>query len=357
MDKIIINILKKIEKSGFKAYVVGGYVRDYILGIETNDVDICTNARPIDIKEIFNLNKLSNDEYGNINIKTKKYNIDITTFRREKNYDKHSPKSIDYVDDVKIDLQRRDFTMNSILIDSKGNIIDYYDGVKDIKDKVIKCIGKTDFKLKEDPLRILRALRFSIIYNFKLDDEIKLFIKSNKHLIKNISYYRKKEELDKILFCKNKLEGLKILNDLKLDKELEISYKNIKYSSDILGMYTQIDFSSNYPFTKNEKDIINKVREILNNNVIDNNIIYKYGLYISSIAGEIIGYSYKDIYKMYKMLPIKSRKDIKISIESIVKLNNNCYNNINKIYLMLEKKILNGSLKNKSKDIIKFIRK
>ena len=357
MDRIILNILKKIEKAGFKAYIVGGYVRDNILGVVSNDVDICTNALPVDIKKIFKLNKASNDDYGNVNIKVKKYNIDITTFRKENNYDKHSPKSITYINDVKTDLKRRDFTINAILMDSNDNILDYYNGIKDLENKTIRCIGNTEDKLKQDPLRMLRALRLSIIYNFKIDDELLNFIILNKYLINEVSYYRKKEELDKILFCKNKLEGLKILKDLKLDKILEIKFNNIKYSSDLLGMYAQMNYSDKYPFTKNEKDIIKKIKEILEYGMIDNNVLYKYGLYISSIAAEIMGMNYKDLYKKYKALPIKSRKDIKISLQSIVKLNNNCYNNINEIYKEIENNILNGKLKNKNRDIIKFIRR
>lgn len=357
MDKIIFNILKKLEKNGFKAFVVGGYVRDKLLRIETNDIDICTNALPKDIKTIFKLDKITNEDYGNINIKTKKYNIDITTFREEKNYDKHSPKSITYIDDVKLDLKRRDFTINAILLNKEGEIIDYFNGIDDLNNKIIKCIGNAKDKLTEDPLRILRAIRLSILYNFTLDEEIKNFIIENKYLIEKVSYFRKKEELDKILSCKNKINGLKLIKEFNLYSVLGIEYKNIKYSEDILGMYAQINFNDQYPFTKNEKEIISKVKEILKINKINNYVLYKYGLYICSIAGEVLGVDYKSINKMYRSIPIKTRKDIKISVQSIVKLNNNCYNKINEIYEHLEINILNGIIKNKNKDIVKFLRK
>lgn len=357
MDKFIINILKKIEKNNFEAFVVGGYVRDKLMGIESYDIDICTNALPKEIKYILKNAKITNENYGSVNIKTKKYNIDITTFRKEKNYDKHSPKSITYVNDVKVDLKRRDFTINSILLNKDEELIDYYNGIDDLNNKVIKCIGNTKDKLTEDPLRILRAIRLSILYNFKLDDEIKNFIIENKYLIEKVSYFRKKEELDKILSCKNKIKGLQLLKDFNLCSILKVEYDNIIYCEDILGMYAQINLSEKYPLTKNEREIITKVKEILKIGTINNNIIYKYGLYISSIAGEILGIDYKNINRMYKNIPIKSRKDIKISLQSIVKLNNNCYNKINEIYERLEINILNGNLKNKNKDIVKFLRK
>lgn len=357
MDKVILKILKKLEKSGYSAFIVGGYVRDKLLGIESRDVDICTNALPKDVIKIFNLDKSTKDEYGRVNIKTKKYNIDITTFRSESDYKNHTPKSVTYVNDLKTDLKRRDFTINGLVMNSNEEIIDYYNGINDLNNKIIKCIGSTKIRLSEDSVRILRAIRFSIIYDFDIDDEILKFIDSNKNLIESISYFRKKEELDKILASNNKLKGLELIKKLNLCSVLGLKYDNIVYCKDILGMYAQIDFSDKYQLTKNEKDIINDIRKILSIGNINNKTLYEYGLYINTIASEILGIDTIKVNHMYKNLPIKSRKDIKITIESIVKLNNNCYNGVNEIYKELENNILNGSLKNKSVDIVKFIRK
>ena len=357
MDKIILNILKKLEKNGFKAYLVGGYVRNNLLGIYSRDIDICTNALPKDIISILKLKKDTKDNYGSVNIKTKKYNIDITTFRNESNYINHKPINIEYVSDLELDLIRRDFTINSIVMNSKGKIIDLFNGVDDLNNKLIKCVGNTKSKLTEDPLRILRAIRFSIVYNLELDKEIISFIKNKKELIKNISYYRKKEELDKIFSSKNKLLGLEKLKEFKLLEALEINYSEVTYTEDINGIYAQIEYSDKYPLTKETKKIINDIKKILDLKEINNYTLYKYGLYINSIAGEILGIDNITINKMYKNLPIKTRKDIKISIKSIVKINNNCYNNINELYKEIEKNILSGKLKNKVNDIVRFIRK
>lgn len=357
MDKIILKILKKLEKYGYSAFIVGGYVRDKLLGIESRDVDICTNALPKDVIEIFKLDKSIKDEYGRVNIKTKKYNIDITTFRSESNYKNHTPKSVTYVNDLKTDLKRRDFTINGLVMNSNEEIIDYYNGINDLNIKKIKCIGSTKIRLSEDPLRMLRAIRFSIIYNFDIDEEIIKFIEENKNLVESISYFRKKEELDKILACNNKIKGLELIKKLNLCSALGLKYDNIVYCKDIFGMYAQINFSDKYQLTKNEKDIIRNIRNILSIGEINNKTLYDYGLYINSIAGEILGFDSIKINHMYKNLPINSKKDIKITLESIVKLNNNCYNGVNEIYRDLETNILNGSLKNKSKDIVRFIRK
>ncbi len=357
MDKIILKILKKLEKNGYSAFIVGGYVRDKLLGKDSSDVDICTNALPKNVIEIFNLDRSTKDEYGSVNIKTKKYNIDITTFRIESDYKNHTPKSVNYVNDLKTDLKRRDFTINSLVINSNEEIIDYYNGLKDLGNKKIKCIGSTKIRLSEDPLRMLRAIRFSIIYDFEIDDEIIRFIESNKVLIEDISYFRKKGELDKILSSNNRIKGLNLIKQLNLCSVLGIEYDNIINCKDIFGMYAQIKFSDKYQLTKNEKEIIESIREVLCIGKVNNHTLYNYGLYVNSIAGEILGIDSVDINRSYKNLPIKSRKDIKITIESIVKLNNNCYNGVNDIYKELETNILSGKVKNNSKDIAKFIRK
>ena len=357
MDKIILNVIKKLKKNGYEAYVVGGYVRDKLLGIESNDVDICTNALPKEIIDILKLDKTTIDNCGCVNIKTKKYNIDITTFREENNYQNRRPKTINYVDDLTKDLKRRDFTINSIVLDCNENIIDIYNGKSDIENKIIRCIGNVKKKLTEDPLRILRAIRFAIIYDFKIDEEIIKFIVNNKELLKDLSYYRKRQELDKILSSSNRIKGLNYIKKLNLLDVLEIGFNDIKDCNDLLGMYAQITLSNKYPFNKYENMILKNIKEVLKINNINNKILYKYGLYICLVVGEIIGVDNITVNKMYKGLPIKSRKDIKINVKSIVKLNNNCYNNINEIYLDLENKILEGTLINNSKNIIKYLRK
>lgn len=357
MDKIIFNIMKKLENNGYSAYIVGGYVRDYVLGIKTNDIDICTNALPKDVINILKLRKNIQDNYGCIRIKTRKHNVDITTYRSESNYEFRHPKNIKFINDIKQDLLRRDFTMNSLLMDKNEFIIDYFDSLKDIQEKRIVCIGNVEQKLKEDPLRILRAIRFSSIYDFKIDDEIIDFIKNNRTLLSSISPYRKKQELDKMLSSSNKIESLNLIKELKLEKYLGIKIGKVTPTNNILGMYSQMEIEDSYPFTKLEVDTINKIKSIIVKGRIDNIDLYKNGLYISLIVGEILGIDEYTINKMYNSLPIKSKKDIKISIKTIVKLNNNCYNNINEIYSDIEYAILNGTIKNRNKDIIKFIRK
>lgn len=355
MNNSIKKILNKLEKNGFEAYVVGGYVRDYLLNITSYDVDICTNALPKDIIKVFKIKKgVSN--YGSIGFKIGKYNYDITTYREDGEYNNHKPKSIKYVDNLLIDLKRRDFRINSICMNSEGKIFDYLDGKKDIHNKLIKTIGNTYVRLNEDPVRILRAIRFAIILDFNLDEEIVSFIKNNKNLLKVISYTRKKQELEKILTSKNAVKGLNYLKDLELLDELEIKYDKIVNVSDILGMWAQMEFSLKYQFTKQSLTIINQIKEIVNYGKIDCYVLLKYGLYVSLVAGEILGYSREDINKMDKQMPIHKMSDVKINNSDIMNLLNiEGSPKLKTIYDDIVDEVLKGKVKNNKRDIKKYI--
>lgn len=317
MNIEIQNILKKIEDYGYEAYIIGGYVRDYLLNIESTDIDICTNALPKDIIKIFNVKK-ETSSYGSITIHDGKYNFDITTYRKENNYQNRKPQNIEYTNNLLDDIKRRDFTINSICMNSEGQIFDYLNGQNDIYSRVIRVIGNTYEKLSEDPLRILRAIRFSIILDFDLDEEIISFIKNYKQLVSTLSYTRKKEELDKIFASKNIEKGLNILKEYNLLPYLSIEYDKIVCVPDLLGIWAQIDYSASYPFNKNNKRIISNIRTVICDGVIDNYTLYKYGLYISSVAGEIIGIDKKEINEKYHKLAIKNENDLAIKQSDII---------------------------------------
>ena len=152
----IKKILEKLEASGFEAYVVGGYVRDTLLNIQTTDVDICTNALPKDIIKIFN-SKGSKFSYGSISLTDDKYNFDITTYRSESNYNKRAPLNIEYISDLIEDLKRRDFTINALCMNKEGEIIDPLNGINDLNNKKIKTIGNTDEKINRRSFKNIKS--------------------------------------------------------------------------------------------------------------------------------------------------------------------------------------------------------
>lgn len=344
MNKIIKNVLESLETNGFEAYLVGGYVRDTLLGIETFDIDICTNALP---KELYNMFNIIANNYGGVKLKIDKYNIDITTFRKDKNYVNCHPTEVIYISSLQEDLKRRDFTINAICMDKNGAIIDLINGVKDLDKRVIKSIGDPERKMQEDPLRMLRAIRFATVLNFEIDESLMLAIKNNFYLISNISKKKIKNELDKILLSKNFLKGLSIMKDCNILKTLNISYNDINYVEDLAGMWAQIKVVD-MPFTNKEKSNIIKIAEIISGGKIDSTVLYKYGLYISTIAGLILNISPKYVNKLYKKMPIKSRNDIAIKSSEIIELLGIVPSKeVGLIYQDLSEKILNGVMKNK----------
>ncbi len=290
MEKTIFNILDKLESKGYEAYIVGGYVRNFLLKRASQDIDITTSATPKEVIEILKEENPTTYEYGNIFIKNKEYDVEITTMREEYNYiDNRRPNKIKYITDLKQDLLRRDFTINTICMDKNGKIIDLLNGIQDIKKKTIKMVGNPKLRLKEDALRILRAVRFAANLNFKIEDSLKEAIKENKEYLKQISYERKKEELTKIFTSDNKKYVCKLLKELELEGPLELkNIENILKTNDIIGIYATV-LSDNYPRTKTEKKLTTTINTLLQENLKSTRVWYDYGIYPLSIAWDIKG--------------------------------------------------------------------
>ena len=361
MFESAIDVLKLIEKNGFNAYIVGGYVRDIYMSLNASDIDIATSATPKDLINIFKKNIVIDEKYGSTKLTYKNYCFDITTFRKDIKYnDNRRPSEIEYVDTIEEDLKRRDFTINTMCMDKNGEIIDVYNAKKDINSKVIKTVRDANTVIKEDALRILRAIRFATTLNFRIDKDLDLAIKKYAKKVKELSYSRKKEELNHIFRSDNYEYGIKLITKYELDKYLEIgNLKGIKKTSDVLGMWAQIEYSDNYPFSKLEKETIQKIKELLLYNKIDNYSLYKYGNIISITAAEVLGVDKKDVIKMNDKLWIHSRREIKINNLDIALLLGIKIigNNIKDIFNDIEYKILSKELKNNRYDIKKYILK
>lgn len=357
MNDKIKEILEMITNKGFKAYVVGGYVRDYLRKIKTNDIDICTNARVKDLMEIFKDYKVTPLEYGNILLETKDYLYEITTFRKDIDYINNRKPIIEYVDTLEEDITRRDFTVNSICMDKDGKIIDLLNGKKDLNKKIIRTIGDPYFKIKQDSLRILRAIRFASCLNFKIEDNLKTAIKENKDLLKDLSYERKKEELTKIFTSDNKAYGIKLLKELDLLEVLELTnIDNVLRTKDLIGMWSTITINDNYPFTKKEKDLINNINKLLKEDLNDIFVLYKTGLYEINVVCDLRKLSKKKYSNKYEKLVIKDKNEINITTEDICNLLNKepgCF--LKEIYNDLETNILLKNIKNNKEEIEKYI--
>lgn len=193
-------ILEELESKGYNSYIVGGCVRDLLLGREPNDFDILTDALPDDIERIFDNTIAIGKQFGVINVVLNGETYDVSTMRRDGEYsDGRHPDSVKFTRSLKGDLSRRDFTINSIAMNLNGTLFDFFNGREDLENKIIRCVGDMDVKFNEDSLRILRAFRFSAQLGFELNLEIRLNIHYQINLLKNISKERIRSEWDKIL--------------------------------------------------------------------------------------------------------------------------------------------------------------
>ena len=209
--------LFNILNSSYESYFVGGAVRDMILGYSINDYDITTLATPDEIRETLHMYKTIDigGSLGTVLARTENFSVDITPFRIEgeyKNYRK--PEEVIFSKDVRDDIKRRDFTINAILFN--GEFIDYVGGIEDLKNKIIRAIGDPEERIREDALRILRAVRFASKYDFEIEESLKSAIISNVSLLKNISYERIRDEFVKILLDKNVKLGINLLKELHI---------------------------------------------------------------------------------------------------------------------------------------------
>ena len=358
MKEKAMEVLKKFESHGYMAYIVGGFVRDYLLERKTLDIDICTNATPKEIIEIFDHVKISDFSYGSVTIIYKKVSFDVTTFRKDIKYeDNRKPVKIKYISNLKDDLLRRDFTINTLCMDSNGNIIDLLNGKLDLDKKVVKAVTNPRYKIKEDALRILRAIRFATILDFEIDTNTKKSILKYGYLVEKLSSNRKKEELTKIFSSVNREKGRDLLLELKLDKYLSIpNLKDICLCDDIIGIWSQLDVLDIYPFTKIEKENIIKINELLKYDEIDEYLLYKYDLYLCRVVYDIRGKDKSLLNEMFQNLVISNSKDIDIKpIEIANVLGREPGSYIKDIINDLEKQIIYRIINNNKEDIANYI--
>jgi len=212
-----IDIIKVLKEQGFNALWAGGCVRDILIGIKPKDFDIVTDAKPDQVEALFDKTIPVGKQFGIIVVDYNSLHFEIATFRKESDYlDGRRPSKVEFTDDYE-DAHRRDFTINGMFFDPlTDEIIDHVGGQKDIDLQLIKFIGNPEERIQEDNLRILRAVRFKNTLDFQYDPQTYNAIKSNAHLIQNVSKERIAAELNKILVDKNRAKAIDDLEDLGL---------------------------------------------------------------------------------------------------------------------------------------------
>ena len=228
IPKEIQSIIEKLERSGFEAYVVGGPVRDFLLGKMPKDWDITTNAKPEEIQKIFP-ESFYNNKFGTVTVINKETkneslkNIEITTYRIDVGYsDKRHPDAIKFIPSLEEDLARRDFTVNAMAIGVKSQksikskvksyeIVDLFGGREDLKNKIVRAVGDPSARFNEDALRMLRAIRFSSQLGFEIEKNTFEAIQKNSGLLKFVSQERIRDEFEKIILSDRAYEGIELL--------------------------------------------------------------------------------------------------------------------------------------------------
>lgn len=202
MPKDVLFILNKLRENGFEAYIVGGCVRDKLLSIEPHDYDITTSAKPNEIKEVFSDCKtiLVGEEFGTVGILLNKVLYEVTTFRIDGNYiNNRKPEKVIFSDNLKEDLKRRDFTINAMAMDIDGKLYDPFLGKKDLQEKIIRAVGDPNERIKEDALRMMRAIRFAGRFDFYIEENLFDAIGQNASLLKKIAPERIFDEFSKMI--------------------------------------------------------------------------------------------------------------------------------------------------------------
>ena len=219
MPCYVNNILNKLKENDFEGFLVGGSIRDLLLGIPPHDFDISTNALPNEILNIFKDYKTLEvgKTFGTIVVVQGDNRVEVTTYRRESEYlDGRRPSQVEFTNDLLEDLGRRDFTINALAYNKESGLIDYFNGRKDLEDKIIRTVGNPEERFKEDHLRILRGVRLASQLVFDIDKETTKASKDMGHLLGKISVERIREELFKIILSKKPSYGLELIRELRL---------------------------------------------------------------------------------------------------------------------------------------------
>ena len=368
-----INVLEKFNEAGYEAYFVGGCVRDYLLNDEFSDIDITTNALPDEVKQIFRKSIDTGIQHGTVTILVNGDSFEVTTFRTEDDYiDHRTPEKVEFVSNLKEDLDRRDFTINAMALDSNGKLYDYHCGERDLRNKVIKTVNNPNERFFEDALRMLRAFRFSSKLGFEIEENTLKAIKNNAELIKFVSIERIVNEFRKLLTGRGNKRSLELLLDSNLNNYIPfldeiskiIDFSNYTFCQSlyILSKINDISFEKLKELKLSNKEIkqikiYEKINEDFSSNVPLEIILYNYDVNDVTFIASYSNYCDKEDIEKIK-LPIKSFNDIAItSMEIISIIDKPAGPWIKEIIKKLEEDIILYKTDNTKKDILDFLMK
>ena len=216
LPEAVLEIIRTLNRAGFEAYIVGGCVRDSLLGRSPKDWDVTTSARPEDVKALFPHTFDTGIKHGTITVRLGGESYEVTTYRVDGYYSDHRrPDQVAFSSNLKEDLLRRDFTINAMAFHPESGLVDMYQGLQDLEQGVVRCVGNAADRIQEDALRMLRAVRFSAQLGFSIDPVTYRAIGILKGLIQYVSWERIRDEMTKILISDHP-EAIRLLVDTGL---------------------------------------------------------------------------------------------------------------------------------------------
>lgn len=336
-------ILQAFHDHGYEAYFVGGYVRDFLLGIPGGDIDITTAATPEQVSALFPKTKNTGLKFGTVTVFQDHYAFEVTTFRTDGFYlDNRHPEGVRYAKTKDEDLIRRDFTINALAMDQDGKIFDLGGGIDDLSHHIIRAIGEPDRRFQEDALRILRAFRFVSKLNFAIEANTRESIEKNRFLLKRISNERVMQELKMIISYPHAPIAFQAMVETKVADVFSDLTSGLRFLSTLseikldhfqfyaLGFYlSNREIADSWRFSNKEREIIQKLIDLLTvteNDAFNAVLVYAYGLDLCLRANEINRLMRPDhdaetlIKQIDQSLPIRKTCDLVFKGQDILQL-------------------------------------
>jgi len=368
-------VLKKLNDAGYEAYFIGGMVRDQLLGRPIYDVDITTSAHPEVVISLFDRTLDIGIAHGTVTVLIEKIPVEVTTYRVESNYsDFRHPKQLAFTTSLDEDLLRRDFTINAIARNLDGQLYDPFQGLEDLKHKMLRAVGEANLRFQEDPLRMLRALRFVSKLGFQLEDETYLGIQRQRHLLKHLAKERVKKELAGLMEGADREQGIALgfatgvfeeFEDFRALKKYEAySFNSLNQGLDLFVLAglevgdIQV-FLNRWPFSKEEKKLIKLMKELKEAPMCQPYIQYRYGIRAAYLNHRITCFfSQEERVFMPCELVIGSRKDLDIKVAEILELSSRTKGPwTGQLLERIEFEVISGTLANEKMAILEFVRK
>lgn len=381
-------LLNKIKEAGFEAYFVGGSVRDVLLGRDIHDVDIATSSYPEETKRIFERTVDIGIEHGTVLVLENGGEYEITTFRTEDVYvDYRRPQSVSFVRSLEEDLKRRDFTVNAFALNENGEVIDLFNGLTDLDNKLLRAVGQPEERFNEDALRIMRGLRFAATLNFDIDRATFQAMTTHAPLLEKISIERSFIEFDKLLMAPYWRKGIEALQATKAYQYLpDLADTFEKWQSLLDKMSEDFVFTSSEQawatlilalairepkhFLKKWKTSVNfqkdveRIVQVFNyrlNNELTKEQVYAYGKKVIVLAEELrqaqgLPVDFEKIESLDQELVIHDKHEIVVNGGMLIKeLGLKPGPDMGRLLTAVEKAIVIGDLANEKKAIFDFI--